>query len=125
MAVRSIQKFRPYLTVQQLRYIVQLIEADNRSETEALKLRTAKELKLFLIKSDLGALTPAVVIAEKQSMTERLGLVDPVSDREEAYNLWSRNPMLCTEQQIKQARLYRYENDLMSPEEEAEYENTL
>lgn len=125
MAVRSIQKFRPYLTVQQLRYIVQLIEADNRSETEALKLRTAKELKLFLMKSDLGALTPAVVIAEKQSMTERLGLVDPVSDREEAYNLWSRNPMLCTEQQIKQARLYRYENDLMSPEEEAEYENTL
>lgn len=125
MAVKSIQKFRPYLTVQQLRYIVQLIEADNRSETEALKLRTAKELKLFLIKSDLGALTPAVVIAEKQSMTERLGLVDPVSDREEAYNLWSRNPMLCTEQQIKQARLYRYENDLMSPEEEAEYENTL
>ena len=121
----SIQKFRPYLTIQQIRYIVQLIDSDNRSETEALRLKTLRELKLFIAKSDIGAVAPSLVTVERKSMTEQLGFSSPAEQREAAYKLWSANPQLCTEQQIQQATLYRYENNLMSPEEEAQYESDM
>jgi len=118
------QKFRPYLTLQQIKYFIQLAEADNRAETEPLRLRVLRELKLFVAKNDLGLVRPALVVTEKKTMEDKLGL-GATTTREEAYNLWRANPDLCTPQQLQQAKLYRYENDLMSPAEEAQYESEL
>lgn len=120
-------KYRPYLTVQQIRYFLGLAESDTRSETEALRLRSVRELKLFLTRFDLGALQPASISAPRPTVMDKLGLevASPAELRESSYELWRMNPELCTSEQLRLAKLYMYENDLMSPEEEAEYEATL
>lgn len=128
------QKYRPYLTLQQIRYFIELAESDNRSETEALKLKSLRELKLFIAKNDLGLIRPALVTVDKKTISEQLGLESSASSsstefpalaRKQAYDLWTMNPQLCTEHQIKLAQLYRYENDLMSPDEEEQYESEM
>ena len=124
------QKYRPYLTIQQIKYFIQLAEADNRAETEHLRLKSLRELGLFVAKNDLGLVRPALTVTGQKTIEDKLGLglgqgADVATSREEAYNLWCMDPQLCTDQQVKQARLYRYENDLMSPEEEAQYESEL
>lgn len=134
-SARQQQKFRPYLTMQQIRYFIELADADQRSETEHLRLKSLRELKLFAAKNDLGLVSPALTTVGRQTVEDKLGLGSNSNDatanlslteqREQAYNLWRANPQLCTEYQIKLATLYRYENDLMSPDEEAAYEATL
>jgi hypothetical protein len=124
-------KYRPYLTLQQLHYFLQLAEADQRTETEALRLRSIRELKLFIAKNDLGAVKPAFVSVGRSTLEDRLGLDEvstsssPEEKRKLSYDLWTKNPLLCNEEQIRQAQLYRYENNLMSPDEESQYENSL
>lgn len=120
-------KFRPYLTMQQIRYFIELAESDTRAETEGLRLKSLRELKLFVAKSDLGLVNSALTVVGKTSTAEKLGFsIDtndtPEQKREKAYQLWCVNPQLCSDADIKLAQLYRYENDLMSPDEEAEYE---
>ena len=128
MSSTSHQKFRPYLTLQQIKYFIELADSDNRSETEALRLKSLRELRLFVAKNDLGLVRPALVTVDKKTIADQLGLstaTDPTTAREQAYQLWTMNPQLCTEHQIHLAQLYRYENDLMSPDEEQRYESEL
>ena len=123
-------KYRPYLTMQQIKYFIQLAESDQRAETEALRLKSLRELKLFVAKSDLGLVNSALTVVGKQSTEEKLGFSEesmetPEQRREKAYQLWRVNPQLCDDNQIQMAKLYMYENDLMSPDEEAEYESSI
>ena len=124
-------KYRSYLTFAQLHYFLQLAEADDRSETEALRLRSIKDLKLFIAKNDLGAVTPSYIATGRPTLASRLGLESdtsvetPEERRKLAYDLWCRNPMLVSPDELKLVTLYRYENDLMSPAEETEYEASL
>jgi hypothetical protein len=122
----STQKFRPYLTQQQLHYFLQLCQSDNSAATETIRVRTIKELKLFITKYELGAVAPAYTASStpRLSMADRLGLdtEDPIQKREAAYATWSANPALCTAEEVKLATLYRYENNLMTTDEEYEYE---
>ncbi len=121
-----IHKFRPYLTAQQLHYFLDLCKNDNRAETSAIRNSTIKYLKLYIAKYELGGLTPAYnqSATPRTSIADRLGLdlSDPAQRKEAAYATWSANPALCSSEEIKLATLYRYENNLMSPEEEEEFE---
>lgn len=123
-------KYRPYLTMQQIKYFIELAESDQRAETEALRLKSLRELKLFVAKSDLGLVNSALTVVGKQSTEDKLGFTSesgdtPEQKREKAYQLWRVNPQLCDDNQIQMAKLYMYENDLMSPDEEAEYESSI
>ena len=124
-----IQKYRPYLTIQQLHYFLHLVESDTSEDTQLIRALTLKELKLFLVKYDLGAVKAASTVVGRESLEDKLGLgvstdTDKASIREAAYLQWKKNPELCTPYQLEQAQLYRYENDLMTPEEEAAYEQS-
>jgi len=120
-------KFRPYLTITQLNYFLDLMQSDDRAATENLRKNTTQELKLFLLKHEYGGVTPAFVSTGRKSIADKLGLdlADPLQAREAAYATWTANPQLCTAEEIKMAQLYRYENNLMSPSEEAEYEQGI
>lgn len=121
------QKFRPYLTAAQLHYFLSLCENDQRESTFHIRAATIKELKLFLTKYELGAVNPAYTATGRISIGERLGLdmTDPKQRREAAYATWSANPNLCSSEEVKLAALYRYENNLMSPDEERIYEESI
>lgn len=120
-------KFRPYLTAAQLHYFLDLMQTDSRVVTEKIRENTTRELKLFMAKMELGGVNPALVSTGRQTMADRLGLdlTDPLQAREAAYATWSANPHLCSAEEKKMADLYRYENNLMDPEEEAAYEQSI
>jgi len=117
------------MTLQQIHYFLSLCENDNRAETEPIKNKTIRELKLFLVKNDLGAVKPQYIPTPKTTVAEKLGLdldsPDLETRRAAAHELWMTNPHLCTPEEIKQAEIYRYENDLMSPDEEATFEEKM
>lgn len=115
-------KYRISLTLPQIRYLVSVAQLDTTEAMQRLRDSTISTLKLSLTKAELGITAPAFVASEKQSLEEKLGLIDPASRREIAYKKWSNNPSLCTSQEIADAQLYRYENDMMTPDEENEYE---
>jgi hypothetical protein len=120
------KKLRPVITAQQLAYLIDLIENDNRSATESIRDDLFKYLKLFQAKVSIGIVSPSYTVQGKRSIDQMLGEDDtPASKREKAYHLYIESPHLCTPQQVSLAQLYRYENNLMTPEEEEDYEQNI
>lgn len=120
-------KFRPVLTLPQIKYIQQCIALDNSSATERMKTELSNYLELFLTKQVLGYVSPAYTssAAPKQSMEQKLGMVSGEEYREQCYHKYSSSPELCTPQEIHEAKTYMYENDMMTAEEEAAFEDSM
>ena len=119
------QKFRPYLTPTELELIISSLATTNPSSP------LIKYLKTYQLKIDNGLLSPQINTAP--TLIEKLEL-DTISPRQnnipskslarlklEAYNKWLDNPAKCTILELDRAMLYRFENDLMTPEEEDNY----
>jgi|LauGreDrversion4_2_1035121.scaffolds.fasta_scaffold869448_2 hypothetical protein len=119
-----ISKYRPTLTAQEIAYMIERCDADARDETAGLSVALGSKLKIFAMKMQLGIVSSAYVSAPKQSLTDKLGFDTPESKRLAAFEKHSKLPSLCTPEEIKLAQTYRYENNLMTPQEEADYENS-
>lgn len=119
------QKFRPSLTSQQIAYLIALIEMDEAAVTETLRFSTLRVLKVFNLKMQIGAVSAAFTSTPRQSVEEQLGMDDltPEEKREVSYRKWQGNPLLCTEQEVMQAKTYMYENNMMTDAEAEEFEN--
>lgn len=119
-------KFRPSFTIAEINYILDVVAADNREATSRLRDNVHKQLQVFSLKARIGA----VSASHTSKAAERISIEDALDDspaqrREKSYQLWCMNPALCTPQQISLAKTYRYENNLMSPDEEEEYESSI
>lgn len=101
----SIQKFRPVLNAAQIDWIV------SRAQDAPLDDYVAKSiiasLGVFAFKISNNLVKPASVSAPKLSMSDKLGFSE--SQLQEDVN----------------SDAYRWTNNLMSPEEELAYENSL
>lgn len=123
----SHHKFRPAFSKQEILYLIDLCGRDNRDTTIELASTIAARLRIFALKADLGVISPAFTSTGKQSLSEKLGLEegDSLTDRRrKAHQFYRAHPGLCTPDQIEQAKTYMYENGLMTPEQEAEYEKS-
>ena len=123
------QKFRPYLTPTELELIISSLATTNPSTP------LIRYLKGYQLKIDNGLLSPQITTAP--TLEEKLGLDVPSTGRLSsqavtkdlatlklhAYNKWLDNPAKCTIQELDRSMLYRYENDLLTPEEETSYES--
>ena len=118
-------KFRPYLTSQELTLIINCLKQNGTNPG------LVHYLSSFQDKISIGKIAPNLVT--KPSIQEKLELglspkesTDKLKEqRADAYNKWLTSPHKCSIQELARARMYRYENDLMSTEEETEYESTL
>lgn len=117
------EKYRPSLTAQEIQYIIDRCDSDQRDETTGMSVALSSKLQIFALKMKLGLTTSAYVAAPKQSMEEKLGLEDGPAKRLAAYSKYSKLPSLCTPQEVALAQTYQYENNMMTPEQENEYEN--
>lgn len=91
-------KYRPYLTSKQLHFILSCIETAGRDEEpEALQIQASFH-KILALES-VGAIKGSYVPTPRQSVADKLGLVDPDETR--------------------------YLNGEMTPEEEIEYQNKI
>jgi len=115
-------KYRPAFTIAEIEYLIALCNADLRPEVVEMSVEISNRLKVFLLKANLGLLNPAFTSAPKVSITEKLGLDSPEEKRLMAHRKWCVNKNICTPDEIKLVHAYRYENNLMTKEEEKEYE---
>lgn len=116
------KKYRPALSVAEINYLIALCNLDARPETMEMGFVIASRLKVFLLKAQLGITGAAFTSSPKSTLEEKLGLESHEQKRASAYLKWSLSPEFCTEQEIKLAQAYRYENNLMTPGEMINYE---
>jgi hypothetical protein len=70
---------------------------------------------------------------EKQTLMESLGFendpnyigLSPPEQKEKAYDKWLLDPNFCNADELTKAREHRYVNYLMTPQEEAKFEEDL
>ena len=119
-------KYRPYLTLPELDIIISSLKISGSNP------HLIHYLEGFKSKIDLGITSPNLTLTPKLSVMERLGLDEPSLDslsltpsietkRSNAYTKWLSSPLKCSPYEIELAHVYRFENDLMSPEEESIY----
>lgn len=141
-------KYRPQLTASQITHAVQLAKLDLgciTSTTHEASLDLLATLSPFKAKIDNLAITPSYTPAPpKPSVTDSLGMdsghQSPVTTPadalslvgltkeqlwEQCYQAYLTNPANCTAEQIIMAKEHMYLNDLMTPEEEEAYEQSL
>lgn len=122
----SNEKFRPYLTAKELTLILGALKSQS---VPAIKL--IRYLETFAIKIERGVISSALTL--EPTMEEKLGLTSgdgPQAglDPHILYTAWLANPAgraSLSPKQIQIIREHRYLNDLMTPEEESEYELSL
>lgn len=120
------QKFRPSLTLPQIKYLISaLTTATPHHRFQALHDSTLAILRTLDFKASEGITTPAYTAAPRETTEEKLGLQDPAEIKRAAYEKFLQHPELCSAKELRLAATHRYENDLMSPEEEEEFENDL
>lgn len=113
-------KFRPYFSLPELD---ELLACLKERPSNKLRITLIKYLETTKIKAQAGLMTSQYTV--KPSIEQRLGFTNEPSISETkrtAYEKWSDSTKDCTPREIELAMLYRYENDLMSPEEEAKFE---
>ena len=120
-------KFRPAFSKQEILYLIDLCGRDKRDSTTELAFTIASRLRIFALKADLGIVSPAFTSTERQTLAEKLGMSasgSPAERRAAAYSKWKENPGFCTESELKLSFTYRFENGLLNPEEERDYEQS-
>jgi hypothetical protein len=120
-------KYRPYLTPSELDIIIDSLKITGSNPYLIHYLSGFKD------KIELGLTVPNLTLTPRIGVMERLGLDEPSLDtisikpmlvsisRQQAYIKWTNNPASCSASEIEKSQVYRFENDLMSEEEETAY----
>ena len=118
------QKFRPSLTLQEISYLLDVIALDQTESKQYLRESVRSKLQIFSLKAKHGLVSAAYSASPKLDISDALGdSISPAEKRRAAFVLFQQNPNLCTPAQYNQAQTFRYENNLMTPEEEESYES--
>jgi hypothetical protein len=117
------QKFRPYFTSSELVEVISALKEQNKNK------HLIHYLEGFAIKIERGILEPSITLSPTIENKLELGdtnLGDILKAKKyNSYHKWKLAPNACSPNELAHAKMYRYENDLMSPEEEAEYEKSF
>jgi hypothetical protein len=121
-------KFRPVLDSEQIAHICALCRKDSSKES----MHVLASLASFEWKVKSGAVTPAYTPAPKESTMQALGFESKSTEHshhintdESLYAMWADDPSKLSVDQLKRVRFYRYENNKMTVEEEAQYEREI
>lgn len=116
--------YRPYLTLAQIRTLIEWCEplaTGTKEEQELYNKFLTLEQSIYL-----ESIKPAHTLKTQKHPEPKEPQVIPAKEqRKLAYDKFLSNSEELTVEEFKLVLLYRYENDLMSLEEEAEYENEM
>lgn len=131
----AIKQYRPYIPSVEVDYIAQLLAKsdpiDSTPEITRYHNSLVRKWKLLSFKVGEGLVKAAREATPKLSIADKLELdsselgQNHEAKRRQLYNLWVANPLSLSPDQIEQVDLYRWENDLMSPEEEQAYDEKI
>ena len=110
-------KYRPYFTASELGEVIRCVKLSSQN------LPLLRYLESYALKISHGVITESITL--QPTLADSLELDSPDSSleskRAKAYTKWLSSPEACTPIEIELTHLYRFENDLMSPEEETIY----
>lgn len=119
------QKFRPYFSPAELQEIIRCLKTAPTTSPSLLRY-----LESFNLKITHETIQPQYT--SKPSLEDRLGVSSSQSSpssqqptKEELYEAWKISPTSLLPKQIAIVQQYRYENSLMSPDEETAYVDSL
>lgn len=128
MSRNTVSKYRPSLTQEQIVHLISLCRKDSSDES----LRIIGLLAQFEFKIKQGAIVQSHAVDVKQGLAVDLGFADPAIHMQGGarsanliLELWNSNPAQLSVLELQRVRSYRYENDLMTPEEQLSYENEI
>ena len=120
------KKYRPYFTAAEL----QEISAALKQSPTPSRLNIAQYLEKFILEINHGVRESSYTMNPRPTLADELGFTEPTTrDKEPSAELIAYRFMVehgnnaCTPKQLKDALSYAYLNDLMTPEQEAAYEN--
>ena len=114
-------KYRPYFTASELGEVIRCVKLSSQN------ISLLRYLESYALKISHGVIAESITL--QPTLADSLELDSPTSPldssleskRAKAYAKWSQAPEACTPLEIELTHLYRFENDLMSPEEESIY----
>lgn len=114
-------KYRPYFTASELGEVIRCVKVSSQN------ISLLRYLESYALKISHGVITESITL--QPTLADSLELDSPTSPlnssleskRAKAYTKWLSSPESCTPLEIELTHLYRFENDLMSPEEESIY----
>ena len=114
-------KYRPYFTASELGEVIRCVKVSSQN------ISLLKYLENYALKISHGVIVESLTL--QPTLADSLELDSPdspspaslESKRSKAYAKWLSSPQTCTPLEIELTHLYRFENDLMSPEEESIY----
>lgn len=134
----TIKKYRPSFSHTQLLHLLYLARSDSSladSATRSLSNTIVQVLAPMVAKIDCNAIAHSHICYPKSSLLSQLGELESnslttqthtgeakLSYNLSCYNKYCERPLECSTQEKEAAKEYMYVNDLMSPEEEKEYE---
>lgn len=125
-------KYRPVLTASQILHLLSLCKSNlNQSSLECIAVLAPFEFKIRN-----GLISPAYTPQPIPTLAQSMGFDDPPTESipsirkstthiESLYEMWRTTPSTLSLEQLKEVQAYRYKNNLMSPEQEQEYETAL
>lgn len=122
------KKYRPYFTLPELHEIITAL----KSQPTPNRMTLIKYLEKYCLEITHSVREESYTPNPRKALSQRLELDDspPIPQPiqitgEAAYQKQLINPLHCTPKEIEAAMEYRYLNDLMSPDEEKQYEHSL
>ena len=120
------KQFRPYFTLPELQEIITCL----KSHPTPARLSLVRKLGFFIAKVEHEAVSPQYIPHPKPTLAQRLELEENIPANAEvigeaAYQKHLSSPNSCTPKEIAASLEYMYTNNLMSPEQEKEYEKSL
>lgn len=116
-------KYRPSLSAPEIEHIISILE---RPEFEGnhLNYQCLVALRKFGLKAKYGIVSPSHVASGRATLEDSLGFGSPEQDEsiDVLLDVWKNNPSILTPAQWADVQKHRYLSDLMTPEEEAAYE---
>ena len=114
-------KYRPYFTASELGEVIRCVKLSSQN------ISLLRYLESYALKISHGVIAESITL--QPTLADSLELDSPAesspasleSKRAKAYAKWNQSPESCTPLEIELTHLYRFENDLMSPEEETIY----
>lgn len=117
-------KYRPYFTASQIDELVFCLKQSSSN------VGLIRYLETFRAKISFDAVSK-VVATPRASIEDKLGFSSPNPPaatpivKEHYYQQWLESPDSLSMRELELAHTYRYENDLMTPDEEADFEKQI
>jgi hypothetical protein len=108
--------YRPSLTLEEIKFLLNSVRWEDGEQPALLR-----KLEVFTLKAQHGITRPSHVRAGKQSDAAKLGFEEDttITNLLEVYNT---DPEALSVRQMAKVQHHRYVNDMMTPQEETEYE---